>query len=442
MGRLNFIQNDTIDDHFVQLFESHESIKELLYSIEHQSKQTSLDLSQLFERLKSNNLHLNKLLDGISAYSREVTEEGGATKSDITRVLRALEDTQLYMKESACRLEKRQKDSLEQLTSFFEDAMNRQRKSGAYIDSSRLVSQHLDKEHSEHLEKRLHRVYELVGKSQEEQLGELKRLMVQSGAAIKKDVTDELVQRVEQVVASENASLRRDYENARATPFLQKIMKKIEEVETKMERPEKLVNGMAGEMADRMADRIADRMADKMADRMNEKMAARMDKMEKMAELLAESQSMLGLAAQDDPLASLAAQKEELARANEALEKRNLQLSQLSTKMEEDLGRLTSQYAQLRQNYSNLNDKYEAKLKLCEHVRAEFSALQQEAQQFENRMRNLDIRRHDPVPNLHAKKDVRLSVATPLLERKRVSSMPSKESRERSLQTNNSDLDE
>lgn len=68
----------------------YEELKEQLNAIELQTKQTNVDLEQLFDRLKNNNQNLNKLLESIADYSKEVTTEGNATKNDATRILAKL----------------------------------------------------------------------------------------------------------------------------------------------------------------------------------------------------------------------------------------------------------------------------------------------------------------------------------------------------------------
>lgn len=92
VGKLNFLQNDNLDDHFDCIHGSHEEMKQQLAQIEAQTKQTNDDLEQLFDRLKNNNQHLNKLLESIAQYSEEVTTEGNATKSDVTKILEKLGD--------------------------------------------------------------------------------------------------------------------------------------------------------------------------------------------------------------------------------------------------------------------------------------------------------------------------------------------------------------
>lgn len=92
VGRLNFLQNDNIDSHFDHIHAAHEQLKEQVLNIEVQTKQTHVDLEQLFDRLKNNNQNLNKLLASIEEYSREVSTEGSATKSDVARIIAILED--------------------------------------------------------------------------------------------------------------------------------------------------------------------------------------------------------------------------------------------------------------------------------------------------------------------------------------------------------------
>lgn len=92
LGKLNFLQNNNLEGHFDCLHGYHEEIRQQLSVIELQTKQTNDDLEQLFDRLKNNNQHLNKLLESIAAYSEEVTTEGNATKSDVTKILERLSD--------------------------------------------------------------------------------------------------------------------------------------------------------------------------------------------------------------------------------------------------------------------------------------------------------------------------------------------------------------
>lgn len=92
VGRLSFLQNDSIDSHFDYIHASHEQIQQLMQLIEAQTKQTNLELGQLFDRLKNNNQNLNKLLESISNYSKEVTTEGTATKTDVGNIMNVLRD--------------------------------------------------------------------------------------------------------------------------------------------------------------------------------------------------------------------------------------------------------------------------------------------------------------------------------------------------------------
>lgn len=91
VGRLSFIQSGNMDEHFERIHYSHADITQLLGVLEVQTKQTNVDLEQLFDRLKSNNSNLNKVLERIAQYSLEVITEGNATKSDIERMNKELE---------------------------------------------------------------------------------------------------------------------------------------------------------------------------------------------------------------------------------------------------------------------------------------------------------------------------------------------------------------
>lgn len=124
VGKLNFLQNDNLDDHFECIHGSHEEIKLLLALIEVQTKQTNDDLEQLFDRLKSNNQNLNKLLESIAAYSEEVTTEGNATKSDVSKILERLNELstpkleQLFFK----LLQESQEESVKQIKTLISDS--------------------------------------------------------------------------------------------------------------------------------------------------------------------------------------------------------------------------------------------------------------------------------------------------------------------------------
>lgn len=90
-GKLTFLQNDAIDDHFNYIHSSTNEIQQQLMSLEVQTKQTALDLGQLCDRSKNNNQNLNKLLENIAQYSNEVVTEGNATKNDITNIITRLD---------------------------------------------------------------------------------------------------------------------------------------------------------------------------------------------------------------------------------------------------------------------------------------------------------------------------------------------------------------
>lgn len=52
IGKLNFLETDNLDEHFELVYTTQEEIRQRLYNIELTSKQTSVDLGQLFDRLK------------------------------------------------------------------------------------------------------------------------------------------------------------------------------------------------------------------------------------------------------------------------------------------------------------------------------------------------------------------------------------------------------
>lgn len=81
------LQKTHLTNEFINQEMGYEEFKEQLNAIELQTKQTNVDLEQLFDRLKNNNQNLNKLLESIADYSKEVTTEGNATKQDATRIL-------------------------------------------------------------------------------------------------------------------------------------------------------------------------------------------------------------------------------------------------------------------------------------------------------------------------------------------------------------------
>ncbi|EMG45774.1 hypothetical protein G210_4015 [Candida maltosa Xu316] len=85
-GRLSFVESDNLDEHFNLLHTTQEEIQQQLHNIELTSKQTSVDLGQLFDRSKNNNENLNKLLQNVVNYSQEVMTEGNATKADMHKI--------------------------------------------------------------------------------------------------------------------------------------------------------------------------------------------------------------------------------------------------------------------------------------------------------------------------------------------------------------------
>ncbi|KAG7191860.1 uncharacterized protein KQ657_002649 [Scheffersomyces spartinae] len=85
-GKLSFVHSDNLDEHLNTIHHSHKDIQDQLYNIEVQTKQTSVDIDQLFNRLKNNNENLNRVLENISSYSKEVITEGNATKKDISNI--------------------------------------------------------------------------------------------------------------------------------------------------------------------------------------------------------------------------------------------------------------------------------------------------------------------------------------------------------------------
>lgn len=99
IGRLKFLDNDNIDEHFSYIHNSNEHIQQQLYDLQVQTKQTGVDLGQLFERLKNNNQFLNTLLENLSNYSHEVITEGNATKNDITKIIDHLNASNERIKE-------------------------------------------------------------------------------------------------------------------------------------------------------------------------------------------------------------------------------------------------------------------------------------------------------------------------------------------------------
>ncbi|KAI5956722.1 hypothetical protein KGF54_000339 [Candida jiufengensis] len=81
-----------IDQHFQLIHETNSEIQQQLFRVETSTAQTNVDLEQLYVRSKSNNENLNKLLKNIVEYSNEVITEGNATKSDMSLIIKALEE--------------------------------------------------------------------------------------------------------------------------------------------------------------------------------------------------------------------------------------------------------------------------------------------------------------------------------------------------------------
>lgn len=75
--------------------ESLELFNQRLDVIESHTRQTNLDLEELYTRLKNNNYYLNELLENLSHYSNEVVTKGNATKEDISQLLQILKDIRL-----------------------------------------------------------------------------------------------------------------------------------------------------------------------------------------------------------------------------------------------------------------------------------------------------------------------------------------------------------
>lgn len=92
VGKLSFLQNDNIDSHFGHIHAAHEEMQQQLQRVEIQTAQTGVDLEQLCDRLKNNNVHLNKLLLGLS-------EGGFSTREDIEEVLATLQEMSVNVKD-------------------------------------------------------------------------------------------------------------------------------------------------------------------------------------------------------------------------------------------------------------------------------------------------------------------------------------------------------
>ncbi|OBA19254.1 hypothetical protein METBIDRAFT_47010 [Metschnikowia bicuspidata var. bicuspidata NRRL YB-4993] len=120
VGKLNFLQSDNIDEHFEHIHDSHTEILNYLQLLDAYTQKTQMDLDQLFDRLKNNNQHLSTLLSSIAEYSREVTEEGSATKTDVSRILNVLNDLRdsPNLEELMKRLSAKQEEILKEWRSY------------------------------------------------------------------------------------------------------------------------------------------------------------------------------------------------------------------------------------------------------------------------------------------------------------------------------------
>ncbi|CUM63455.1 uncharacterized protein PRCAT00001030001 [Priceomyces carsonii] len=90
VGKLNFLQNDNIDEHFAQIHKTQQVMQQLLGGLESDTRQVALDLSQLCDRLKNNNQYLNKLLQKIAENSGE-TYETGEDKKEFIAILEKID---------------------------------------------------------------------------------------------------------------------------------------------------------------------------------------------------------------------------------------------------------------------------------------------------------------------------------------------------------------
>lgn len=106
ISKVEHKEDDNLDS--IQSIKFRELLFLKLSDIELQTKQTGLDLGQLFEKLKNNNQYLNKLLESLSNYSREVITDGNATKADVMKLLKLLE----VLKVDFDRIETKQDESV------------------------------------------------------------------------------------------------------------------------------------------------------------------------------------------------------------------------------------------------------------------------------------------------------------------------------------------
>ncbi|RLV89406.1 hypothetical protein JA1_005184 [Spathaspora sp. JA1] len=115
----------TLDEHLDLIHTTQEEIQTQLHNIEVQSTQTSVDLAQLFDRSKNNNLNLNRLLENVVSYSKEVMTEGNATKADMNRIFEKLETLETSGSEmSKVEFERVRKELLEFLSGKYNEGNN------------------------------------------------------------------------------------------------------------------------------------------------------------------------------------------------------------------------------------------------------------------------------------------------------------------------------
>jgi hypothetical protein len=91
VGKLNFLQSDNFDEHFHHIHSVNEQIQQQLSGVEVQTRQMSVDVGQLVDRLKNNNSSLTKVLNQIASYSDDVITEGYETKNQISEIIERLE---------------------------------------------------------------------------------------------------------------------------------------------------------------------------------------------------------------------------------------------------------------------------------------------------------------------------------------------------------------
>ncbi|EGW30282.1 uncharacterized protein SPAPADRAFT_52382 [Spathaspora passalidarum NRRL Y-27907] len=118
---INKQKSPTLDDHLDLIHTTQEEIQAQLHNIEVQSTQTSVDLAQLFDRSKNNNQNLNRLLENVVAYSKEVMTEGNATKADMNRIFDKLEQLETVGKEETGEVANMVKGLLEALNKQYKE---------------------------------------------------------------------------------------------------------------------------------------------------------------------------------------------------------------------------------------------------------------------------------------------------------------------------------